>query len=106
MSSSKPTVVKANKNPTNLGNSTVRKQYHPEWMLALSQCIESTRNFLANHAGLWAVEGNGYTVNISIEIENVPDLKTKMQIIKEAELQETFSAAFGKKASIMFRLSK
>ncbi|HEY9860191.1 MAG TPA: helicase-related protein, partial [Candidatus Obscuribacterales bacterium] len=101
----KSSVVQVIKKPATLGNPVVKKQYSTQWMLALSRCIESTRNFLTDHAGLWSVEETDYTVNISIEIENVPELKAKIRLIGEAELQEAFSATFGKKASVMFRLS-
>lgn len=98
-------VVQVVKQPVTVGNPQVKKKYQREWMLALSRCIESSRNFLDNHGGLFHVEDNGDVVNISIELENVPDLKARLKTIGEIELNEAFSASFGKKASVMFRLT-
>ncbi len=99
-------VIEVVKKPANVGNPDVKRQYNNQWILALSRCMDSTKDFLSNHAGLFHVEFIGYGVNISIELENVPDLKDKLKDIRDSELQDAFGAIFAKKANIMFRLSK
>ncbi|MFB2921818.1 DEAD/DEAH box helicase [Aerosakkonema sp. BLCC-F2] len=87
-----------------VGNPDIRKKYARQWKLFLSRCHSSTAEFLRENAGLFSVEDSDTYCNISIELRNVPELKTQRLHLKEAEFLAALSEVFGKKASIMFRL--
>ena len=88
-----------------LGNAQIHQQYASQWTKALSRCGEPTRKFLSNHSGLFSVQIIGTSANISIEIENDPQMKPQVRNIKEAELQKAFGAVFQKKVEVMFRVA-
>jgi hypothetical protein len=65
-----------------------------------------TAEFLSQNAGLFHVETTPKFVNISLEIENIPDLKFKLKEVYNAtEIQSAFSQGFGKQAKVMLRLA-
>ncbi len=87
-----------------LGNPYFKQKYAKEWLNSLAKCSESTAEFLNQNAGLFHVQPSASSVNISIEVSNIPDLKLKLKQIKQTELHSAFSNGFGLKAAVMFRL--
>ncbi|AFZ11427.1 type III restriction protein res subunit [Crinalium epipsammum PCC 9333] len=88
-----------------VGNQILQKQYEQQWRNAINSCQETTQEFLMEYTGLFNVQFIGSTnVNISLEVENIPELKTVMRSINESELTSAFGKAFAKKAAVMFRI--
>ncbi|BAB77405.1 DEAD/DEAH box helicase (plasmid) [Anabaena sp. FACHB-709] len=90
----------------NLGNVYFQRKYAQEWQKSLAKCSVTTAEFLSQNAGLFHVETTPKFVNISLEIENVPDLKLKLkEVYNSTEIQSAFSQGFGKQAKVMLRLA-
>ncbi|MBW4635423.1 MAG: DEAD/DEAH box helicase [Iphinoe sp. HA4291-MV1] len=89
----------------NLGNPYFQKKYAQEWEQSLAKCSVTTAEFLSQNTGLFHVETTPKFVNISLEIENIPNLKLKLKEVYNAtEIQSAFSQGFGKQAKVMLRL--
>ena len=90
----------------NNGNSYFLEKYAQEWQQSLAKCSMTTAEFLSQNAGLFHVETTAKFVNISLEIENIPNLKLKLlEVYKSEEIQSAFSQGFGKQAKVMLRLA-
>ncbi|BAY42130.1 putative helicase (plasmid) [Nostoc sp. NIES-2111] len=90
----------------NLGNAYFQKKYAQQWQKSLANCSGTTAEFLSQNAGLFHVETTPKFVNISLEIENIPDLKLKLkEVYNTTEIQSAFSQGFGKQAKVMLRLA-
>ncbi len=88
-----------------LGNAYFRQKYADQWKESLANCSMLTGDFLNINAGLFHVETTPMYVNISIEIRELPSLKSKLsEICDHTEIQTAFSQGFGKQAKVMFRL--
>lgn len=90
----------------NLGNAYFHQKYAQEWQKSLANCSVTTAEFLSQNAGLFHVEITPKFVNISLEIENIPDLKLKLKEVYDSrEIQSAFSQGFGKQVRVMLRLA-
>ncbi|KAB8314380.1 DEAD/DEAH box helicase [Tolypothrix campylonemoides VB511288] len=89
----------------NLGNPYFQEKYAQEWKQSLAKCSVTTADFLSKNAGLFHVETTPKFVNISLEIENIPNLKLKLkEVYNCTEIQSAFSQGFGKEAKVILRL--
>jgi len=89
-----------------LGNAYFQQKYVQEWQQSLANTSAKTSEFLRDYAGLFHVETQLKFVNISLEIGNIPDLKTKLkELYNSTEIQSAFSQGFGKQAKVVLRIA-
>lgn len=90
----------------NLGNVYFHRKYALEWQKSLVNCSVTTAEFLSKNVGLFHVETTPKFVNISLEIENIPDLKLKLKEVYDSrEIHSAFSQGFGKQVRVIVRLA-
>ncbi|WP_193200663.1 DEAD/DEAH box helicase [Nostoc sp. MG11] len=84
-----------------LGNHYFQNKYAQEWKQSLANCSMFTADFLSSNAGLFHVETTPNFVNISLEIRELPGLKSRLnEICNNTEIQKAFTLGFGKQAQV------
>lgn len=100
-----PISEESSKFKKNLGDPYFCQKYAAEWKNTLANCSMLTGDFLKINAGLFHVEIRPLSVNISIEVRQINEIKTRLnEILDQAELEKAFSETFGKQANVTLRV--